>query len=513
MPRMLAALWVVIFAGLSLIYLTVPVSPDQALFDYMAWSHLHGDLYYGGIAEQNFPGKMFLHETGVRLFGTHFWTFRAIDSVLLAGVSLAGASFLHRAGFEIASWVFLFLYPPLYVTAGYWMAGQRDIVAMGFLIVAAWLVVPPPTNRRTAASFAAGVLVALATLTRPTYLTALAGLALFEWFRFRHEPVSGIGTGLGRSTALLFGFTAVVAAVAGYGFALGILDDFYQQSILFNVEAYQVAAPRNRLFRPLFTLLATSWHWITALGALGALLWALQRGAARGLMLVAGLIVTVLVSYVVQNKGFGYHLGGLLPLMVLLTAVAIDRLVRLRQNLPTPLLRAAAFVGLTATITLAGFGTAKKLWSEQAAMLRLTGGEFVPSHAGGQPDWDEVRRSVDLIRAGSGPEDVVLQWGRIFTVPFLAERRSVLRFVSTPALEIMGPEFSGYEDWLAEIRSALAMRPPVFALIETSALAEQGEVGLSPRANASAALQIVLKAIVDYRVVQRTPHYLLLERP
>ncbi len=138
------AFWGGGFALLTVLYLTVPTSPDQALFDYIAWSHLQGDVYYGGVAEQNFPGKMFMHELGLRLFGAHFWSFRAIDALSLALACLAGAGFLARSGFPAAPWLFLCLYPPLYMTAGYWMAGQRDIVAMNLLLAVALLMVRPP---------------------------------------------------------------------------------------------------------------------------------------------------------------------------------------------------------------------------------------------------------------------------------------------------------------------------------------------------------------------------------
>jgi len=90
----------------------------------------------------NWPGAMWLHELGLRVFGVHPWTWRLTDFLFLLGFSVAGAGFLAANGWRRASVTFLFLYPPLYITAGSWMAGQRDIIGAGFLLVACALAVP-----------------------------------------------------------------------------------------------------------------------------------------------------------------------------------------------------------------------------------------------------------------------------------------------------------------------------------------------------------------------------------
>lgn len=509
----LLALWAVWFTLLAALYLTVPVSPDQALFDYIAWSHLQGDVYYGGAVEQNFPGKMFLHEAGLRLFGAEFWSFRAVDALVLAGATAAGAGFLGRAGFTVAPWVFLFLYPALYVTSGYWMAGQRDIVAMGLLLGAAVLALPPQVRRPAVASLLAGALVAAATLIRPTYLSALAGLLIFDWLRFPGEPEKPWTVRLGQSLALCLGFAAVIAGVAWYGARLGVLDDFYQQSILFNLEAYQVPQPRSRLVQPMLFLLSHSWHWILALAALGALLWGARRGLSRGLLLIIGLAVMVLLSYFVQNKGFDYHLGGLLPLLVLLVAVALDGLNRARRRAGGSAGRLAATAALLACTALVTLGTAKKLWSYRDNAALLARGAFHPvQHDPNQPAWSDIADTVRIIRADSAPDAFVLQWGRVFMVPYLAERRASLRFFQLAGLDGLAADFSGYGDWLTEIDRDLRDKRPAFVLVDTR------EVAL-PAPDASGAPAgdsidgLLNRALTGYRVLQETPHYILLGAP
>ncbi len=505
----LTALWAMWFAALAALYLTVPVSPDQALFDYIAWSHLQGDLYYAGAVEQNFPGKMILHELGIRLFGVRFWSFRAIDALLLGLTALAGAGFLKRAGFRVAPWVFLFLYPAVYVTSGYWTAGQRDIVAMGVLLGALCLMGPPPARRAGIAGLAAGALVAAAVLIRPTYLSALAGLLIFEGLRLPGEPARDRTARLGQSLALCLGFAAVIGAAAGYGASLGVLDDFYQQAILFNFQAYQVPQPRSRLVTPMLSVLGGSWHWIAALGLLGGAVWGLRRGWDRGLLLVLGLIAAVLLSYFAQNKGFGYHLGGLLPLMALLIAVAVDGLAGWRRDAPRPAPRVLATGLLLCTVALAGLGGAKKLWSYRDNMAALLHGPFVPvRHDPRQPAWADIVDTLRILRQDSPPQAFVLQWGRVFVVPYLAERRSSLRFFQLAGLDgLAGSGFSGYAAWQEEIAQGLQARPPAFALIDTR------EVPLPLDPDAPGIDGLLSRHLADYRVRQKTPHYILLEAP
>ncbi len=502
----LLTLWAAWFAALGALYLTLPVSPDQALFDYIAWSHLQGDLYYGGAVEQNFPGKMILHELGIRLFGVEFWSFRAIDALLLGLSTLAGAGFLKRVGFRTAPWAFLFLYPVIYVTSGYWTAGQRDIVAMGLLLGALCLMGPPPARRAGIASLAAGALVALAVLIRPTYLSALAGLLIFEWVRFSGEPARVRTARLGQSLALCLGFAAVIGAVIWYGARLGVLDDFYQQAILFNLEAYQVPQPRSRLIPPMLFVLHNAWHWIVALGLLGGVIWGVRRGLDRGLLLILGLIAAVLLSYFAQNKGFGYHLGGLLPLLALLIAVAMDGLNRWRHEASRPSLRALGTGLLLLTVALASLGSAKKLWSYRDNMAGLP---FAPvQHDPRQPAWADIVETVQIIQDNSPPEAFVLQWGRVFVVPYLAQRRSSLRFFQLAGLDgLAATGFSGYAAWQQEIAEGLQTKPPAFALIDTR------EVPLPLNAQADGIDGLLSRTLAGYRIRQRTPHYILLEAP
>lgn len=509
-------IWLVVMFVLGSLYLTLKVSPDQALFDYIAWSHLQGDSYYVGVAEQNWPGKMLLHELGIRLFGVHFWTFRAIDYALMLVLTIGAAALLRQSGYRSAANVFLFLYPALYVSSGTWMAGQRDIVAAGILLSAAATVCTQVSRQRIFLALAAGALVAIAVLVRPTFLSFFAGLLLLVWVRMPGEESADLLQKWRICLGLVCGFAIPILMVLLGGVAIGALDDFYQQTYLFNLQAYQVPEPRSRLVWQAFVVVAGSWHWISLLAVVGISLWVADAGPWRPLVLAVGVLATVLVSYFVQNKGFEYHLGGLLPILVLLVAVAIDRLAFLRRSTKDQWFRRLWSGLFFVALLLSVGGVVKKISNYQQGLTDLVEGKLQPRN---QPvkdiaDWEQINQAVQLIRDESNSQDFVLQWGRYFHIPFLAERRSTLRFVSTPALEVMGPGFAYYDAWLAEVSNSLLLKPPSFAIVDSNAVVLDADAtGVSPLPTAGPAARIVMSYLSTYRVVLQSPHFIVLRRP
>ncbi len=503
----LRPLWITYILALGVLYLTIPVSPDQALFDYIAWSNIQGDHYYTGVAEQNWPGKMILHELGIRLFGVHFWTFRAIDFAFLVLVTTGGAILLRNAEYRLGGIVFLFLYPVLYVTSGFWQAGQRDIVAAGLLVIAAALARP---GSLALWPFFSGVTVGMAVLIRPTYLSYLVGLMSLEWITFRGENAQRTPKALGRTAALGLGFALPITALVVIGLTTGSLDDFYEQTILFNLQSYQIEQSRSRLWAFLAQNVRRDWHWIAALAVLGVILWLVQKGSGRTLILILGLAATVLLSYFTQNKGWGYHLGGLIVVFALLSAAAIDCLDQIRKDAASRVLRLAATGGLAAVVLLCMAGSTKKVLNFQDNIGALMAGEWRPQDDEDHPSWKDTSQAVALIQAHSPPDSFVLQWGRNFQIPYLAVRRTTLRFVSTPALEIMTPSFAAHDAWLAEIGRDLETKRPFFALVDKE-MAPEGQI--APRSGAGPAERLVVEALLPYEVVMTTDHFVLLRAP
>ena len=508
----LLAFWIATAPILCVLYMMVPASPDQALFDYIAWMNVHGAPYYKGAAEQNWPGEILIHELGIRLFGVHFWTFRLIDFLIMQIGNLGIFWFLRRAGFSIAPFIALAVYPVIYVTAGHWMAGQRDIIATEFLILAcALLITSSLSPARLAQAAAAGALIAFAVLVRPTYVSFLFGVLLLEiWGFFRKSSAHPIR----RCLSILVGFVSVTAIVLFFGWLAGNLGDWYDQTILFNLQAYELARSRIDLLYQLGGMLRGSWHWLSLFSAIGILLWIFRRGPSVELFLVLGIALTIVLSYFVQGKGFGYHLGGLIPLFVLTTAVAIDLLTDI-YSATRARLRWIAGACMIVMIAITAAGTASKANSLAPQFRTLASGRFAPVHSGGPSDaltHEEMQKIVQRIQSGSAADEPIFQWGRNFMVGFLSQRPSSSRFVSTPALEILSDRFARTQAWLAEFESDLTTKSPAYILIERQAI-DTPQIPIKPLVGASPALRILIERVnAGYRPVLADDKVVLFER-
>ncbi len=492
----LVLLWLVSAPVLCILYLKIEPSPDQAQFDYMAWLATQGRPFYAYSFDMNWPGAMLLHEAAIRLFGPTAWAWHLLDFMLTELATMAAALFLWRAGFRLAPWIVLVLYPPLYVTAGAWMAGQRDIVAMGLLIVACCAMLAPPRRERLAL-LGAGALVACAVLIRPTYLSVLAGLMILEtlprgWLRQPRRH--GV---LVRLLALVAGFSAVILAVLGWAVAVGNLDDWYRQSVLFSLQVYAGEPPMN-LVQTLVTVFTRWWHWLSLGASVGLVLWLMRdRGLRYPLLLVLGLALSILMSFFAQNKGFGYHVAGFVPLLAMLTSVAIDQLAERAGAARIPRRRRLLGGAALALAGLAALGTVGKLAGDARLLRDYLRNGIVPVAGGyGIPATDQARM-IAMIRAESTPEDTLAQYGTAHHIPYLAQRLPPHRFI-TPAIELMTPAFPLYGPWLAEIRDGLRDRPPAFVLI-TGTPFQRDAAGLkAPGANTPALAELLAFMGNDY---------------
>lgn len=454
--------WLLFLIPVAMIYIAIPPSPDQSQFDWMSLVATRGEPLYIGYFDMNWPGAIWLHEVGIRLFGVQPWTWRLTDFLLLSGFTIAGALFLSRAGWQLAPYIFLFLYPPLYVTAGGWLAGERDIIAAGLLLTACVLALPGG-RREALAVMVAGACVAYAVLIRPTYLSFLAGLLILEVLPLYVSYPRTISRSR-RALSLVIGFVLVIGCAIAAAIAVGNFDDWFEQSFTFSFAIY-VAGPAQDWRETIWTLFVGSWHWVTLLAAVGAIGWVRrERTLSYSLALVLGIGATAALSFVVQDKGFGYHLGGVLPVIVLLASTAFESLSTARAGTESKLFKQttnALFVGFA---LLAVAGVAKKLVSfSDGACLALTGQPW-PADGYGLTEV-ERRRIVDLIETRSAPTDTVLVVGNQYELPYRANRLPTYRYM-TPAADQLTRHFVNYDLWMAEIESGLTKKTPAFVIIQ-----------------------------------------------
>lgn len=499
-------IWLTVMAALALLYMTVPPSPDQSQFDWMAFIATQGQPFYKGSFDMNWPGAMWLHEAGIRLFGVHAWTWRLTDFLLMAGFTVAGALFLSRAGWQVAPLIFLFLYPPLYITAGGWMAGQRDIIATGFLLGACALAIPG-RRREGIAVVTAGLFVAAAVLIRPTFLSFIVGLILLEALplKLHYSHTQRLGH-TRRAIGFAAGLTTGVGAAVAAGFVLGNLDDWYQQSIKFSLSVYAGDPPQDWRIT-LNTLFVSSWHWITILALVGFGLWARRDKFGYALILAIGVAVTSAVSFAVQNKGFGYHLGGVLPVLVLFASVALDGLEQLRRTTVSYIGSMVVFLALSLAGLLALTGTAAKLMNLKDGAQLLVSGKLGPTEGYGLTE-KERREIIAMIKEGSTATDTVAIYGTNYELAYRAKRLPTYRFF-TPAADQITSRFRYHEDWLSEIESALETRAPAFVIIRRSAIKESAVNPVPAFPNRPILGRLVMHLYEGYEIAFKNAHVIV----
>jgi len=467
-------------AAIGLAYLALPPSPDQSIFDYMAWLAAHGAPWYSGAFDMTWPGQLVFHQIGLALFGVHSWTARAMDLLLLQPAMIAICGFAWAAGYRRAALILLFVYPPIYLTSGGWMAGHRDIVGAHLLVGAAAALLlggkGQDGDARRGWRFVAGVLAGYAVMIRPTYLlfAALAAVVAVLADRRRGVPVAGL---FARQAAYVAGGLGVALAFLLAGLATDTLAAWYESAIRFSLEAYQDAAGRGRLPALFVATVRSHWAWLAPAAVLGWLVWLRwgTRGAQQALFL--SIAFTVVLSWFVQNKGFAYHLGGLIQLMVIAAAIGLDILIGRIGSARSRTLAAGLAVAIGGLLTLGiGVRMAGDVAPDLLAAARRGPAFALDRRAMLDPKADARRAMVAIIRAESAAGDPLYQWGWGYDAPWLAQRPSPTRFINVPALWLLREDQPHFGGWIARFREDLATRPPLFVLVEVATLTDEGGV-------------------------------------
>ncbi len=463
-------IWVAISVVLGVLYSAIPPSPDQALFDYIGWRILGGATPYAEVVELNWPGAMFLHAASTWLFGNTLHAWRTFDYLyLMATVVLIFLAVRSFAGWKTAAAAGV-VYQILYVTAGPWFSGQRDIVAAPFLLVACYAQARGLRDRSLAWQALAGPAVGMAMVIKPTLGAVVLMLAIqagVHWMR-RRIPLGAALLHLCVTGAALLLTLAMFAAGAR---VWGFLDDWWEMSIRFNsaVYALESAAPVDLLGR-ICRFAVPSWHWLLLASAAG--LYLLRRSRTAWLPSVTlALLGTTAISCVVQQKGFGYHLGPVLMVLAVLTAVVLAACIKTMTERPrkalSPRVLAAGAILLVASLGLAS--KLKREFTQPAAWIlgHIAHEELLRDFNGGDTGvtMADVLNASSYIASRSNEKQPVLLWGRSVLVKFLAQRRSPTRFCHAYMLWAAGSAFEKSGAWAEEFRSAMAAAPPVFIVL------------------------------------------------
>lgn len=518
--RLIAALgilWLLAIPVLFHLYRTLDPSPDQSIFDYIAWLGSRGRVPYLDSFEINWPGAIVLHSVAHWIFGASSEAFRSFDYFIMQAAALAASAMLWRGGARVGAALLLAIYPPIYVTSGLWMAGQRDIIAGEFLLVACfWL---SRSRRSTSGLCAAGGIMAFAIAIRPTYLSFLAGVVLLEIIWPANTPLA---VQRWRAiVAILGGALLVVLMFIAFSIATGSLDSWYEDGIRYALECYGAQAPPQSPTYVSFDLFAHSWHWITGLAIAGALCWVMRKDLDRfTLMVVLGAIATGILSFMVQHKGFGYHLGGVLPFLVVLATVAADTLACAASN------RAAVetwvgpwraapsgfyWASLALVLVIVAAGTALKLrHSIQRTEHGLMPVTMAASSHDGTCESGDVARSAAAFITNAVPATAhILPVNCGYRAAYLAQRLPASRFATSTAFGSKMRSCPIGNKFLTIYSEDIRANKPALILVSAANFRYEAQ-GLTALTEDNATSERVTALAKDYREVARFGDMLIL---
>jgi hypothetical protein len=498
-PWWLLAAWLAYTVLLGACYGLVPPSPDHQVFDYAGWVASTGGTLYVDVIEQNWPGAMWLHALAVEVLGVHLWTFRAFDYVLMLGASFTLMGLLRQAGARTAAWVVVPLYQGLYVTQDMWFSGQRDIIAAELLLAVGLALVMRQKGGSRGWVVLVGLGVFLATMVRPTYLLAAPLFVAVDALTLRHS---------GRSARQVAGDAALGAGVflactlllVAHAHGTGALEAFRQAALAFNAEAYATSHPPSIVWQSLRGLWL-SWYWFLGFALIGAVLWVV-RGERMVLGLLAAMLVATLVSVAVARAGFGYHFGGILPLMTILMAYFVGDMVERAQVDAVWSRRALPALVALGLVALVG-GKVVRTFPAQLAYLRGSTSyeqllEAAPPLGAGLTLKDAVQ-AANYARTHTSASDRVLVWDRAVLINTLAARRSPTPFVTAGMLRMADPPFRFSRAWLAVFESALTGERAATLVFAPNRLHQDYAPELGRRSRAADILERALSR--DYEIV------------
>lgn len=434
----------VVWPVCAALYLTLPPSPDQFNHAYLGWRLLEGDVPYRDVIDMNWPGVMGGHAFAIWLFGVNLWSWRAFDFLVFGASALLLADIVRQAAGRDAAWLLLLIAPVMYVGDGYWVAGQHDMSAGQFLVVALWFHVRAYGSNAWRWQIGTGTFIALAMLHKPT-VAVIAPLLMLQviWLR---KPLGQIVVHSAIAGGALFATLAAgLGAVLARGTAISdAVDALYTYNA---VTRFVDPLPLGTLAaKPAGSLL-----WLGAtLISVCAMPWQLGRAARSVATSVLPVLwLTGVVSYFAQGRGFMYHLAPSFLALAGGVAIALSqaasgalRLGRVRVG------RGGAAVLLVAVAL--GFGY--RLFDSYRALP-------------GAVLWSEYARHLSRFSAGDGvtvadaasfaerahqlpTRDCLFYVGRASAISYLAQRKVPTRFYYFPVIENAVPPLPMAPAWV-----------------------------------------------------------------
>ena len=320
-----------------------PLIHDVALMHYVAWRIADGAVPYRDLFDMNQPGTYLLHLAVLRTLGGGDLAWRVFDLGWLAATAGVIAVFALPWG-RVAAAAGALVFVTYHLAGGAWQAGQRDFLLCLFLLLGALGVARWLEHGGVVRLLWSGAALGAGITVKPH--AALFAGALAAVVAVAAARACGLATAAG--TTAVFVTAAALAPLAVLGW-LAAVDGLAAWRDL--VTGYLL---------PLYARLGRAsswsvyrWHaWIPiAVGVLVSLAGAARRRGAGARHLVAALgLAYGLAHYVLQGKGWEYHLYPLAAFAAVLVAAELPAALVARRRL----VAGALVASLVAALVLLG---------------------------------------------------------------------------------------------------------------------------------------------------------------
>jgi hypothetical protein len=380
-----------------------------------------------------------------------------LDYILLVGFTATIALLSRRYYGTLYASLFLGFYPIVYTTSGYWMSGQRDLLATHGIVLAGFAYLRRVETGSVPWLLVAGAALAEAVLLKPTYLVfgplLLAAVAFFVRAGAKRQLVdAGL---LAATGALLLG--SVVLA----GWATRSLHDWYEMTVVYSSQNYMGGTEIIEVLKKIAQTVVREWHWFTVMALSGLLCWLFERQKTP-LCVILAVLATVIVSTLVQRIGFGYHFGGLLVVTSLLCAYYLAEIIRLARRIPDARLRYSV-LSFPVILVLTGFlSKAQREFRPQLEWYldRSRFDAMLHVHS-----FDDVMHAAHYAQAQTAPGDSVWTYSSHLMINSLAERPLPKRFANFVLFR--ANRASPLEErWRREVETVFQERPPALIVLE-----------------------------------------------
>jgi hypothetical protein len=441
----------------GMLYVPMPPNPDHELYDYMAWSARHEGPLYRNAGDVNMPGAALRHIVAMTIFGNHFWSYRMFDYIALVAFTAVIGLLCRRYCGNLYAYIFLAFYPVVYTTSGYWTTGQRDVLATHGIVLAGFAYLRRVEGGGIAWLIVAGAAMAEAVLLKPTYLAfgpfLLAAVAVFVRQSLKRHLIDAVI--VAASGAFVLG------SVVALGWATDALRDWYEMTVLYSAQNYMGGLGIHEILKEVASTVIQSWHWFAVMALSGLLCWLFERQKTP-LSVIFAVLATVIVSTLVQRKGFGYHFGGMLVVISLLSAFYLAEIVRLARRIPDARLRYSV---LSFPLLIAVCGLLSKSQREllPQAQWYLDRSHVAAMHHG--RSFEGVLEAANYARSATSPGDTIWTYSSHMMINSLAGRPMPARFANYALLR--ATRVSPLEErWRQEVETVFRDRPPAFIVLE-----------------------------------------------